>query len=116
MTALLPTLRRRGRVDRPVWDFFDGFFEDFGWPTRFTGERASSPPLDISETEKEYVIAGEIPGIDVKDLDITLTDGILTVKGEKNYGNGIGREDFIFLNLLIRCQILNLLIKMLENM
>lgn len=29
------------------------------------------------------MIAGEIPGIDVKDLKVTLTDGIVTIKGEK---------------------------------
>lgn len=29
------------------------------------------------------MITGETPGIDVKDLDITLLDGILTIKGEK---------------------------------
>lgn len=48
------------------------------------GEEATLvPAFDISETEKEYMITGEIPGIDVKDLDITLLDGMLTIKGEK---------------------------------
>lgn len=41
------------------------------------------PAFDISETEKEYTITAEIPGIDVKDIDITLSNGILSIKGEK---------------------------------
>ena len=83
MTALLPTLRRGGWVDRPVSDLFDRFFEDFGWPTRFTEERAWSPPLDISETENELILRLEVPGMDKKDININVSKDILTVTGEK---------------------------------
>ncbi|MBL7212296.1 MAG: Hsp20/alpha crystallin family protein [Desulfobacteraceae bacterium] len=41
------------------------------------------PAFDISETENEYVVTAELPGIDAKDIDVTLSDGVLTVKGEK---------------------------------
>ena len=41
------------------------------------------PAFDISENEKEYILTAELPGIDAKDLDITLSEGVLTVKGEK---------------------------------
>jgi len=69
----------------PDFDLFDRFFNDLAVPDIFSEERVLVPAFDISETEKEYVISGEIPGIDVKDLDITFTDGILTVRGEKNH-------------------------------
>jgi len=42
-----------------------------------------TPRLDISETEKEYQVTAELPGVEEKDLDITLTKGLLTIKGEK---------------------------------
>ncbi|MBW2038751.1 MAG: Hsp20/alpha crystallin family protein [Deltaproteobacteria bacterium] len=64
-------------------DVLGWFFNDLELPELFGKERALVPDFDISETEKEYMITGEIPGIDVKDLDVTLSDGILTVKGEK---------------------------------
>jgi HSP20 family protein len=67
----------------PGIDVFDRFFNDLALPDLFGEERALVPAFDISETEKEYVITGEIPGMDVKDLNVTLLDGILTVKGEK---------------------------------
>jgi HSP20 family protein len=67
----------------PRRDFFDRFFEDFNIPTLFDEERAWVPAFDISENEKEYIVTAELPGIDPKDLDVTLSDGILTVKGEK---------------------------------
>jgi len=67
----------------PGTGVFDGFFNDLELPDVFGEEGMLVPAFDISETEKEYMITGEIPGIDAKELDITLLDGILTIKGEK---------------------------------
>ena len=84
MTRMLQLVPRRQRFLPfvPEIDIFDRFF-DFELPTLFGEEEMVVPHFDISETEKEYVISGEIPGIDVKDLNVTLTDGIITIKGEK---------------------------------
>ena len=84
MTRMLQLVPRRQRFLPfvPDIDIFDRFF-DFELPTLFEGEEMVNPHFDISETEKEYVMSGEIPGIDVKDLNVTLTDGIITIKGEK---------------------------------
>jgi HSP20 family protein len=68
----------------PGTGIFDRFFNDLELPALFNEEDMVVPAFDISETEKEYMITGEIPGIDAKELDITLLDGILTIKGEKN--------------------------------
>jgi len=85
MTKMLQLILRRQRFLPvvPEIDIFDRFFNSFELPTLFKGEEMVVPHFDISETEKEYVISGEIPGIDVKDLNVTLTDGIITIKGEK---------------------------------
>ncbi len=40
-------------------------------------------PMDVRATQDRYVVTAEIPGVDTKDLSITLKDGLLTVKGEK---------------------------------
>jgi len=73
---------------------FDLFFNDFGLTDLFNKEDALMPVIDISETEKEYMITGEIPGVDAKDLDVTLTDGILTIKGEKKQENEEREENY----------------------
>ena len=83
MTALLPSLRRRGWVGRAGWGLFDRFFEDVGWPAMFTEEREWLPPVDISETEDALVLRLEVPGMDKKDINISVSEGILTVTGEK---------------------------------
>lgn len=82
MLQLVPS-RRSLLTLIPEMDLFDRFFDDFSLPSLFGEERVMVPAFDVSETEKEYVVTGEIPGIDVKDLDVTLLDGRLTIKGEK---------------------------------
>ncbi len=62
-------------------DFFDRFFEDEFLPLR--GEKSWAPAFDISENEKGYMVSAELPGIDEKDLEITIAGGMLSVKGEK---------------------------------
>ena len=41
------------------------------------------PKVDVTETKNEFSISAELPGIDDKDIDVTLDDGTLTLKGEK---------------------------------
>jgi len=42
---------------------------------------SSSMPIDVIDQGKEYVVKANLPGIDKKDVDIQLTDNILTIKG-----------------------------------
>lgn len=67
----------------PEIDLVGRFFEGIELPELFGKERMMVPDFDVAETEKAYTITGEIPGMDMKDLDVTLTDGILTVTGGK---------------------------------
>lgn len=43
-----------------------------------------SPAVDIVEREKEYEIEAEIPGMDERNLEVTLANGTLTIRGEKS--------------------------------
>ena len=64
-------------------NLLDRFFEDWHVPSIFGEPREWVPAFDIYENDKNYVLKAEIPGINSKELDVTLTDGLLTVKGEK---------------------------------
>ena len=59
--------------------FEDNFF-DFGG-----GQTMSrlAPAVDIVERQGEIVISADLPGIDQKDIDVEIHDGILTIRGEK---------------------------------
>jgi HSP20 family protein len=70
--------RMRREMDR-LWD---SFFE--GGLRRRTEEAGEwLPSLDITETKNEVIVKAEVPGLDPKDIDISLSDGVLTIKGEK---------------------------------
>lgn len=93
MTRILDLIPRT-RTFLPGTDLFDGFFEDWNLPTIFGDGKEWVPAFDITENEKEYVVTAEIPGIDPKDLEVTLTEGILTVKGEKKHEEEKKEENY----------------------
>lgn len=65
---------------------FDELFDHFlNRPRRFfrSGEYVWSPRIDISENEKAYELRAELPGIDKKELNISVKDDVLTISGEK---------------------------------
>ncbi len=64
--------------DRLMNDVFSSFNRI---PNAF--DEAWSPRVDIAETENEYSVAIELPGIEKKNLSINVKDSILTIKGEK---------------------------------
>ena len=53
-----------------------------------------SPAVDVKETNKEYVIHADVPGVEAKDIDVTLEDGILTIRGERNWSNEQENESY----------------------
>jgi HSP20 family protein len=83
----------RNEMDR-LWDTF---FE--GKPRRRkAGEDAEwFPSLDISETKSDIVVKAELPGMDPKDVDISLSDGMLTIKGERKHEKEEKEEDYHFI-------------------
>jgi HSP20 family protein len=42
-----------------------------------------TPSLDLSETKENLVVKAEVPGMDPKEIEISLQEGVLTIKGEK---------------------------------
>jgi HSP20 family protein len=73
----LSSLRRE--MDRLLDNFFTGF-PRAGWLAD-TGQL--SPSVDVAETEKEVTVTAELPGLDEKDIEVNLSEGVLTLKGEK---------------------------------
>ncbi|MER9580048.1 Hsp20/alpha crystallin family protein [Mesorhizobium sp. M0400] len=88
-----PSLFRDGDRDpfltlhREMNRLFDEAFR--GFDTRlpslggFSAARASWPSVEISDGEKEIRVTAEIPGMDEKDIELLLDDGVLTLRGEK---------------------------------
>lgn len=52
------------------------------------------PTVDISETESGYEIHAELPGVAESDVNVSVTDNLLTIKGEKRPEEKIDNENF----------------------
>jgi HSP20 family protein len=98
MRNLLPTVWRRSEsplrraeensllaLHRDMNRMFDDFFRGFDI-LPFNGGRDAegfSPSVDVREGEKEVTVKAELPGMDEKDIEVSLTDNGLTIRGEK---------------------------------
>jgi HSP20 family protein len=72
-----PFVTFRREMDRAFDDFFGGSRTSTGsWP-------ALTPAVGIEETDKELVVTAELPGVPEKDIEVSLSGDILTIKGEK---------------------------------
>jgi len=77
----LAPFREFERMRREMDRLWDSFFERR--PARTEEEGEFLPALDLAETDNELVVKCEVPGLEPKDIDISLSDGMLTIKGEK---------------------------------
>lgn len=64
---------------------FDDFFKGFGIEpfSRFSTDSAFVPQMNIVENDREVIISAELPGVEQDDLEISVEDGALIIKGEK---------------------------------
>lgn len=67
----MPALRRWFETE-PNWSHQSSFT----FPT---------PAIDVTEDDKAFKITAELPGLDQKDIDVTVANGTLTIKSEKSY-------------------------------
>ena len=65
-------------IDEVFQRFFRGF-PKFGW----VNEMEVTPYIDLYETEDDIIVKVEIPGVDIKDVEITLLGKILSINGKK---------------------------------
>ncbi len=88
----------------------DRLFDDFGigaWRSPFRGpffdmdpfRRAKTafsgmPAIDVTETEKSYKVAAELPGMDEKNIEVKIANGMLTIRGEKQEEKEEEKQDY----------------------
>ena len=64
-------------------------FEAIWSPTLPISQRPyANPPLNISEDQERILVHCEIPGMDISEIDLSLTDSSLVIKGERQPAKG----------------------------
>jgi HSP20 family protein len=87
--------RLRGEMDRLFSDFFGrgsaltrigkgGLFDTQGW----------TPPVDMIDRPDEIVVKTMVPGMEKKDINVSVSNGTLTVSGERKTDSEVKEEDY----------------------
>jgi HSP20 family protein len=88
----------RTEIDR----VFDRFFKPIDWmrPYEFPEikvfETAWAPSVDLSETDKEYVVRLEAPGVHKENMDVSLENNVLTLSGKREVRKQEEGEEYIW--------------------
>ena len=70
---------------RPVLDI-EPFWQPESWMT--------TPPIDLAEREAAFEMTADMPGLEEKDIEVKVANGVMTVKGEKHEEKEEKKEDF----------------------
>lgn len=90
-----PFLSLQRGMNRLFDDVFRGAeLSGFGGPSHDSG--MILPQMNVSETDKEVRITAELPGVAEKDVDVTLDDDVLTIRGEKRSETKEDNENYQF--------------------
>lgn len=83
-TALSPWTAGFGTLE-PFRKEMEGLFERFFGEENGNGHlvKTWTPRVDVEETNKEIVVKADLPGVDPKDVEVVVENGVLTVRGEK---------------------------------
>jgi HSP20 family protein len=71
-----------GRPFLPVWRYLP------------TEEREWAPAIEMFEKDDKFVLRAELPGVKPEDIDVSVSDNILTVKGERKSESEVKEEDY----------------------
>ena len=82
-------LRSQSTPDIRNFNPLNRFFEPFFRPLAFADEDLMrgtwSPAVDVAEEKERLLVRAEIPGMRKEDIEIQLTDGVLSIRGERQF-------------------------------
>ncbi|NLI57520.1 MAG: Hsp20/alpha crystallin family protein [Clostridium sp.] len=98
MFSLMPY--RRGNklsANNDIWGFSKSVFENFFNDPFFSGVLSATNGIraDIRETEKEYIVDAEIPGVKKEDINVELRDDTLTISIDRDEEVKDERDNYI---------------------
>lgn len=83
-------------LGRAMDRMFDRFVDEsfFDMPTLWQREQDGNLALDLAEQDEQFVVKASVPGINPEDIEVTLNDGVLTIKGETKAEHEVKEENY----------------------
>lgn len=78
---LVPTSSRTSNLSK----VFDGVLEDLFDTTSSWLESSTKFLVDVEDTDKAFLVKAELPGMDKKDINVSVMDDVLTISAERKY-------------------------------
>jgi HSP20 family protein len=83
-------------LERGMEDWFGRFGGEWPWP-RWTKEmRGWAPAVDLLDRKDEVILRADLPGLEQKDIEVTVEAGMLTIRGERKEEKEEKREDYYY--------------------
>jgi HSP20 family protein len=89
--------RRSASADpfRAMDEMMNRFFEDWTTAPRGIGTvRGWAPAIDMADRENEILLRADLPGLEQKDINVNLENGVLTIRGERKEEREAREEDY----------------------
>ncbi|MCC7410127.1 MAG: Hsp20/alpha crystallin family protein [Gammaproteobacteria bacterium] len=67
-----------------------------GWPEDNSSVATSvwSPAVDLKEEKDSFVLKADLPGVNPKDIEVTMENGVLTIRGERHFESEQDRSGY----------------------
>ncbi|HUK56877.1 MAG TPA: Hsp20/alpha crystallin family protein [Nitrospiria bacterium] len=88
--------RMEREAERLFGDFFRRPLWGMSWPDRFREIGLREPAIEIFEEKDDIVVKAEIPGMKKEDLDVNISDSLLTIKGEKKQEEEVRKKGYYY--------------------
>lgn len=87
-------IRDLARAGREMDDLFDRLFHH--GPTAWGGMKPAAwgPAVDIIDRKNEVILRADLPGLDQKDIEVTVQEGVLTLRGERKEEQETKEDDY----------------------
>jgi HSP20 family protein len=95
-------IRRTAPLTQSMEEFFEDFpprrwmetFEPFGWKWPMGIDMERSFRLDILDRDKEFLVRGELPGVEKDDIEVTIAGDRLMIEAEREFEEVDEKEEF----------------------
>lgn len=93
-TPDIPREERQNWTPRDLFDFFDTLWNQPLSQSFFNREGLEFPAVNVGEDEKNINVKAELPGMEAKDVDISLQNNNLILQGEKKFEDEQNRDNY----------------------